>query len=83
MQLKHSDSNIFKIGIKLCLACCLLFLVPKTQAAEEFNAGETIIEHVEDAYEWHILTYKDKHVSISLPVIVIDNGKFHCFSSSH
>lgn len=83
MQLKRSDSNIFKIGAKVCLTLCLLFLVPKTQAAEEFNAGKTIIEHVEDAYEWHILTYKDKHVSIPLPVIVVDNGKLHCFCSSH
>lgn len=83
MQLKHSDSNIFKIGAMLCLALCLLFLVPKTQAAEEFNAGETIIEHVEDSYEWHILSYKDKHVSLSLPVLIVENGKLLCFSSSH
>ena len=67
----------------------LLGLMPKTQAAgtaeadEGFNAGETILEHVEDAYEWHILTIKDKHVSIPLPVILIDNGKLQCFCSSH
>ena len=48
-----------------------------TEAAseeKEFNAGETIIEHVVDAYSWHILTYKDKHVAIYLPVLIIDNA---------
>ena len=86
MLLKHSESNIFNIGSKVWIALALLFLMPKTQAGEAkeaFNAGETIIEHVEDAYEWHILTIKDKHVSIPLPVMLIDNGKLHCFCSSH
>ncbi len=90
MQLKHSGSKFFNIGIKGCIVLFLLFLMPKTQAsgekgadAEGFNAGETILEHVEDAYEWHILTYKDKHVSIPLPVLLIDDGKFHCFCASH
>ena len=57
-----------------------------TEAAseeKEFNAGETIIEHVVDAYSWHILTYKDKHVAIYLPVLIIDNNGFHAFSSKH
>ncbi len=86
MLLKHSESNIFNFGAKVCIALSLLFLMPKTQASEApeaFNAGETILEHVEDAYEWHILTIKDKHVSIPLPVILLDNGKLHCFCSSH
>ena len=90
MQLKHSGSKIFNISLKSCIVLFLLCLMPKTQAADEkatasegFNAGETILEHVEDAYEWHILTYKEKHVSIPLPVLLIDNGKLHCFCASH
>ena len=89
MQLKRSGSKFFNIGVKGCIVLFLLGLMPKTQAAgtaeadEGFNAGETILEHVEDAYEWHILTIKDKHVSIPLPVILIDNGKLQCFCSSH
>ena len=43
MQLKRSDSNIFKIGAKVCLTLCLLFLVPKTQAAEEFNPSSATL----------------------------------------
>jgi hypothetical protein len=26
---------------------------------ESFNAGEMIIEHIVDSYEWHILNYGD------------------------
>ena len=72
---------------KVLLSICLLCLLPKGASATEnsshFDAGATIIEHVTDAYEWHILTYKEKHVSISLPVILLDEGKLHLFSSSH
>lgn len=48
-----------------------------------FDAGEMIMEHISDAHEWHILTYNDFHLSIPLPVILLDNGKLVCFSSSN
>ena len=87
MHVTKYCSNIYKNVKKTSLFLALLFLLPKMQlsaenSSKEFNAGETIIEHVVDAYEWHILTYKDKHVSISFPVILIDNGKLKVFSSS-
>jgi F-type H+-transporting ATPase subunit a len=50
---------------------------------EAFNAGEMIIDHISDAHEWHILTYNHFHLSIPLPVILLDNGKLVTFSSSH
>ncbi|MBK7173763.1 MAG: F0F1 ATP synthase subunit A [Bacteroidales bacterium] len=50
--------------------------------AEEFNAGKMIIEHIIDAHEWHILTWKGHHVSIPLPVILLDNGSLVTFCSS-
>ncbi|HEY9116049.1 MAG TPA: hypothetical protein VIN10_15235, partial [Bacteroidales bacterium] len=50
---------------------------------EYFNAGEMIIEHITDAYEWHIMTIGETHVSVPLPVILYDQGKFMVFSSSH
>lgn len=37
---------------------------------EKFSPGEFIIEHLKDEHEWHILSYKDKHFSIPLPVIL-------------
>ena len=47
---------------------------------EGFNAGEFIFEHIEDAHEWHILSFRGEDVSIPLPVILISKGfKFHLF----
>lgn len=52
------------------------------QGGEEFNAGRMIIEHIIDSYEWHIMTVGQKHISVPLPVILIDGGKVHVFLSS-
>lgn len=49
---------------------------------EAFNAGEMIIEHVVDAYEWHILDYNGQHVSVPLPIIVFHDGHLFTFMSS-
>jgi F-type H+-transporting ATPase subunit a len=52
----------------------------------KFDPGTYIIEHIGDAYEWHILTYKEFHLSVPLPVIlyskhsglqVFMSSKFH------
>jgi len=51
--------------------------------SEKLNPTELIMEHLADAYEWHITTFKETHISIPLPVIV--KGKesgWHIFSSS-
>lgn len=54
-----------------------------------FDAGKFVIEHVLDAYEWHIYTLGESHVSIPLPVILIsskpelhEGKRFHVFMSS-
>ncbi len=56
---------------------------------KEFDAGEFVIEHVSDSYEWHVATFGENHVSIPLPVILysknpeLHEGKsFHVFMSS-
>ncbi len=49
---------------------------------EPFNAGDMIIEHIVDAYEWHIMTIGHTHVSVPLPVILIYQGKLNVFMSS-
>ena len=51
-------------------------------ADELFNAGEMIIEHIIDSYEWHIITIGKTHVSVPLPVILIYDGKLNVFMSS-
>lgn len=53
-----------------------------SESEEKFDAGELIMEHISDAYEWHILTWKETHVSIPLPVILLNDGKFDVFMSS-
>jgi len=50
---------------------------------EAFDAGKMIIEHVVDSYEWHILTWNHKHVSVYLPVIIWHDGHLLTFSSSN
>jgi len=48
-----------------------------TQGEEEesFDPATFIFDHILDAYEWHILTYKDFHLSIPLPVIIYSKSK--------
>ncbi len=60
-----------------------------THAEEGFNAGEFVIDHVSDSYDWHITSFGDKHISIPLPIIVYskqpelhDGQAFHVFMSS-
>jgi F-type H+-transporting ATPase subunit a len=52
------------------------------EPTETFNAGRMIIDHIVDAYEWHILDVGHTHVSVPLPVILIYEGKLHVFMSS-
>lgn len=49
----------------------------------KFDPGHFIFDHVTDSYEWHILTFKERHVSIPLPVIVYSKESgLHSFWSS-
>jgi F-type H+-transporting ATPase subunit a len=48
-----------------------------------FNPGEVILEHIGDAYSWHIITFKDVQVAVPLPVIVYSKTSgLHVFLSS-
>jgi F-type H+-transporting ATPase subunit a len=40
-----------------------------------FNPGTFIFEHIQDNYNWHIFSYKGKHVAIPLPVILYSKTK--------
>ena len=43
----------------------------RNESSEEpFNPGTFILDHIGDAYDWHVLTYNGHHVSIPLPVIL-------------
>ena len=44
-------------------------------AEEGFSPSDFIFDHILDAYEWHILSYDDFHLSIPLPVIIYSETK--------
>lgn len=55
----------------------------REQQEEELDIKSLILEHLADDYEWHIVSFNDKHISIPLPIIV--KGKesgWQIFSSS-
>lgn len=48
-----------------------------------FKPGEFILEHIGDAYSWHVVTIKDKEIAIPLPVIIYSKQSgLHVFFSS-
>ena len=53
------------------------------EVEEKLNAGELIFDHILDSYDWHICTWKGKHISVYLPIIVFSEGELYCFSSKH
>ncbi|MFC2098878.1 F0F1 ATP synthase subunit A [Bacteroidota bacterium] len=42
---------------------------------EGFSPANFIFDHILDSYDWHILSYKDFHLSIPLPVILYSETK--------
>lgn len=61
--------------IKTILFLLLLALMPLQMTASESKDGkldipEIVLEHLSDSYEWHIASFKGKHISIPLPIIV-------------
>lgn len=51
--------------------------------SESFEAGKYVIEHVSDAFEWHIATFGETHISIPLPIILYSSNKgWNFFMSS-
>ena len=53
------------------------------EVEEKFDAGSLIFDHILDSYDWHICTWKGKHISVYLPAIVYSEGELYVFSSKH
>lgn len=76
--------------IYMILLFMLALLASTPATASSYGSGKCsvdvkkiIFEHVQDSYEWHIATVGDKHISISLPVIIYSESKgWNVFSSS-
>jgi len=50
---------------------------------ESFNAGKFVMEHVSDAFEWHIATFGETEISVPLPIILYSSDKgWNFFMSS-
>lgn len=50
--------------------------------AGDINVSAFVLEHLSDAYEWHITTWQGKPITLHLPVIVkSENGGWHLFCS--
>ncbi|MBO7229844.1 MAG: F0F1 ATP synthase subunit A [Bacteroidaceae bacterium] len=76
-------------GVRYIFVLFLLLLsgyagaAEKSSAPEKVDVKKIIFEHVKDTYEWHITTVGEKHVSISLPVILYSSRTgWELFSSS-
>ena len=68
----------------LCLLLTLPINASEHQETEKVDAKEIVFHHVQDAYEWHITSWGEKHFSISLPIILYSSETgWHCFSSFH
>ena len=69
-----------KLKIILYISFFLLTLPTQVKASEEkeLDIPEIVLEHMSDAYEWHMFSYEGKHYSIPLPVIVrnSESGKW-------
>ena len=80
--MKHFKSII------LLLVAFLLVPVQHIHAEEaeskELDIPEIVLEHLADAYEWHIASYEGKHLSVPLPIIVRseNTGEWH-FCTAH
>ena len=73
----------------ICLLAMLMFsalpaLANEQAKGEELNIPEIVLEHLADAYEWHIATYEGNHLSIPLPIIIRsgNTGEWH-FCTAH
>jgi F-type H+-transporting ATPase subunit a len=55
----------------------------ENESSEKFAPARFILEHVSDAYEWHIATFGETHVSVPLPIILHSSSKgWNFFMSS-
>ena len=51
--------------------------------SETFDAGKFVMEHVSDAFEWHIATFGETNISVPLPIILYSSDKgWNFFMSS-
>ncbi|WP_430971663.1 F0F1 ATP synthase subunit A [Sunxiuqinia rutila] len=71
--------------ISFCLVSTPAFAEGDTHDVHtnEFVPGEFIMHHVADAYEWHLATIGETHITVPLPIILYSKTTgWHVFMSS-
>jgi F-type H+-transporting ATPase subunit a len=85
MRCRHFK-RVFLASIVLVLSWCTPGIGADEvhhDSGEGFKPGDFIFDHIADAHDWHILSYKGKHVSLPLPVILYSkHSGLHAFMSS-
>lgn len=85
--------RLCKIWTGLCVMAVLLTVCSVPASAADSSTGqaeeekvdikEIVFGHIRDAYEWHITSWGDTHLTIPLPVIVYSRTSgWHIFSSA-
>lgn len=85
--------RLCKIWTGLCVMAVLLTVCSVPASAADSSTGqaeeekvdikEIVFGHIGDAYEWHITSWGDTHLTIPLPVIVYSRTSgWHIFSSA-
>lgn len=71
--------QIKSILLLLMVALSPLQLYADNKEEGELNIPEIVLEHLSDSYEWHIASYKGRHLSLPLPIIVRSSatGEWH------
>ena len=70
--------------ILLIFFAAMPLLAQESEEKSSFEPGPFIMNHIGDAYEWHITTINDTHISVPLPCILYsEKSGFHFFSSSN
>ena len=87
MTMNNHTIRTYLLTMLLCMMGACLPVHASSGHADEgepVNIKEIIFDHIGDAYEWHVATIGDKHISIPLPVIVYSQEKgLNAFLSSH
>ena len=87
MTMNNHTIRTYLLTVLLCMMGACLPVHASSGHADEgepVNIKEIIFDHIGDAYEWHMATIGDKHISIPLPVIVYSQEKgLNVFLSSH
>ena len=77
-----SSIRLFLLGAIFSLVTASTFASSKSTEGEEFNVSETIMHHISDAHDFHILDWDGHAVSVPLPVILWTENGLVAFMSS-